>query len=86
MNFYGNPKLTKYAQKLRRNMTNEERHLWYDFQCVSMIFAIPSQNDNTFNDISLTRYDVLRCAQYDAARFTHNDAMFATNIRRSRHH
>ncbi len=31
MSFYGNPKLTKYAQKLRRNMTNEERHLWYDF-------------------------------------------------------
>ena len=25
----------------------------------------------------LRRYDVLRCAQYDAARFTRNDAMFA---------
>ena len=26
-----NKKLTKIAQKLRRNMTKEERHLWYDF-------------------------------------------------------
>ena len=25
----------------------------------------------------LHRYDVLRCAQYDAARFTRNDAMLA---------
>ena len=26
-----NPKLTPNAQKLRKNMTKEERHLWYDF-------------------------------------------------------
>ncbi len=26
-----NKKLTPYAQNLRRNMTKEERHLWYDF-------------------------------------------------------
>jgi very-short-patch-repair endonuclease len=26
-----NQKLTKTAQSLRRNMTKEERHLWYDF-------------------------------------------------------
>ncbi len=26
-----NPKLTPRAQKLRRDMTKEERHLWYDF-------------------------------------------------------
>ena len=26
-----NPKLTRTAQKLRREMTKEERHLWYDF-------------------------------------------------------
>ena len=26
-----NQKLTKIAQNLRRNMTKEERHLWYDF-------------------------------------------------------
>ena len=26
-----NPKLKKYAQRLRREMTKEERHLWYDF-------------------------------------------------------
>ena len=26
-----NGKLTKNAQNLRRNMTKEERHLWYDF-------------------------------------------------------
>jgi len=25
-----NPKLKQYAQKLRREMTKEERHLWYD--------------------------------------------------------
>ena len=27
----GNQKLTPYAQKLRREMTKEERRLWYDF-------------------------------------------------------
>ena len=26
-----NPKLKPFAQKLRRGMTKEERHLWYDF-------------------------------------------------------
>jgi very-short-patch-repair endonuclease len=26
-----NKNLTKTSQNLRRNMTNEERHLWYDF-------------------------------------------------------
>ena len=26
-----NPKLTKNARALRKNMTKEERHLWYDF-------------------------------------------------------
>ncbi len=28
---YSNPQLTANAQKLRREMTKEERHLWYDF-------------------------------------------------------
>ena len=31
MNQTNNPKLRKNAQKLRRNMTKEERRLWYDF-------------------------------------------------------
>ena len=31
MNQRSNPDHTKYAQKLRREMTKEERHLWYDF-------------------------------------------------------
>lgn len=31
MNHYANPKLTHNAQKLRKNMTKEEKHLWYDF-------------------------------------------------------
>ena len=26
-----NEKILRYAQKLRKNMTKEERHLWYDF-------------------------------------------------------
>ena len=26
-----NPKLVSNAQKLRKNMTDEEKHLWYDF-------------------------------------------------------
>ena len=26
-----NPILTPYARKLRKNMTKQERHLWYDF-------------------------------------------------------
>ncbi len=31
MNEKNNPKLKPFAQKLRREMTKEERHLWYDF-------------------------------------------------------
>lgn len=31
MNQTNNPELTKNSQSLRRNMTKEERHLWYDF-------------------------------------------------------
>ncbi|MBR5218738.1 MAG: endonuclease domain-containing protein [Clostridia bacterium] len=31
MDKISNPKLTKNAKILRKNMTKEERHLWYDF-------------------------------------------------------
>lgn len=31
MPYTNNPRLTKYARSLRRNMTPEEKHLWYDF-------------------------------------------------------
>ena len=31
MNTTNNPTLKPYAQKLRRNMTKEERRLWYEF-------------------------------------------------------
>lgn len=31
MNQNSNPKLTPNAKTLRKNMTKEERHLWYDF-------------------------------------------------------
>ncbi len=31
MNRAANSKLTKNSQDLRRNMTEEEKHLWYDF-------------------------------------------------------
>ena len=31
MNKTNNPHLKPLAQELRRNMTKEERHLWYDF-------------------------------------------------------
>ena len=31
MNSYSNSKLTKNSQNLRKQMTKEERHLWYDF-------------------------------------------------------
>ena len=31
MNQLYNPKLTPNAKTLRKNMTKEERHLWYDF-------------------------------------------------------
>ncbi len=31
MNEQQNKRLTPYAKKLRREMTKEERHLWYDF-------------------------------------------------------
>ena len=53
MSFYGNPKLTKYAQKLRRNMTNEERHLWYDFL---KTLPITIQRQKTFGNYILDFY------------------------------
>ena len=28
-----NPALTPYARELRKNMTKQEKHLWYDFLC-----------------------------------------------------
>ncbi|MBQ3551295.1 MAG: endonuclease domain-containing protein [Clostridia bacterium] len=31
MNYQHNPKLTPIAKALRKNMTKQERHLWYDF-------------------------------------------------------
>ena len=31
MNGNKNTNLTPYAQKLRKNMTKDERHIWYDF-------------------------------------------------------
>ena len=31
MNEKANGKLTEFAKKLRREMTKEEKHLWYDF-------------------------------------------------------
>ena len=31
MDYKHNPNLTKNAKILRKNMTKEERHLWYDF-------------------------------------------------------
>ena len=31
MNKTSNPNNTRFSQKLRREMTREERHLWYDF-------------------------------------------------------
>ena len=31
LNYKHNPQLTERAKALRKNMTKEERHLWYDF-------------------------------------------------------
>ncbi len=31
MNYKHNPKFTEKAKNLRKNMTKEEKHLWYDF-------------------------------------------------------
>ena len=31
MSYFHNKRLTPYAKKLRKEMTKEERHLWYDF-------------------------------------------------------
>ncbi len=31
MNQINNPKLTPFSRKLRKEMTKEERHLWFDF-------------------------------------------------------
>ena len=53
MSFYGNPKLTKNAQALRRNMTKEERHLWYDFL---KTLPIPIYRQKTFHHYILDFY------------------------------
>ncbi len=53
MSFCGNSKLTKYSQKLRRNMTKEERHLWYDF-LKTLPFTI--QRQKTFGNYILDFY------------------------------
>ena len=58
MNLKRNPSLTSNSQELRRNMTKEEKHLWYDFLkiCGTVVkrqkvigdyivdFCIPSSN------------------------------------------
>ena len=31
MNYKHNPNLTENAKNLRKDMTKEEKHLWYDF-------------------------------------------------------
>lgn len=31
MNYKHNPELTENAKNLRKNMTKEEKHIWYDF-------------------------------------------------------
>lgn len=31
LNYKHNPRLTQNARNLRKNMTKEEKHLWYDF-------------------------------------------------------
>ena len=33
MDYKGNKSLVSNARSLRKNMTKEERHLWYDFLC-----------------------------------------------------
>lgn len=38
-----NPELTKYARELRKNMTREERHLWYDFLKDHPLRFLPSR-------------------------------------------
>ena len=53
MSFYGNPKLTKNAQALRRNMTKEARHLWYDFL---KTLPIPIYRQKTFHHYILDFY------------------------------
>ena len=42
-----NKKLTKYSQKLRREMTKEEKHLWYD--CLKSL-PVPFKRQYVIND------------------------------------
>jgi very-short-patch-repair endonuclease len=51
MNLPRNKNLTKRSQNLRRNMTKEERHLWYDFlKCYPIQFNRQKVIGNTIVD------------------------------------
>jgi very-short-patch-repair endonuclease len=47
MNQYSNSRLTNNAQTLRRNMTKEEKHLWYD--CLKAL-PIPVKRQKVFGN------------------------------------
>ena len=48
MSYSSNPHLTTYSRKLRKEMTKEERHLWYDFlKLLDIPFHRQKPLDNT---------------------------------------
>ena len=46
-------KILRYSQKLRRNMTKEERHLWYDFL---KSYPVPIHRQYSFGDYIVDFY------------------------------
>ena len=46
-------KMLRYSQQLRRNMTKEERHLWYDFL---KTYAVPIHRQYSFGEYIVDFY------------------------------
>ena len=54
---YSNNKLTKNSQKLRNEMTKEEKHLWYDFLSgLPVGFGRQKTIDNYIVDFTATKH------------------------------
>lgn len=60
MNYKHNPKLTENARKLRKNMTKEEKHLWYDYlKKLPIRFLRQKVIDNYIVDFYCSKLDLI---------------------------
>ena len=80
MNDTNNRKLTGFAQELRRNMTKEERRLWYDF------LKLQPKNFNRQKVIGSYSVDLYcaeakRVSELDGAQHCETEGMSGDNVR-----